>query len=104
MNNTTQIKNFDIENGLGKISFSPELITNIIKKVLSSFNGYEYVSHTIETVHSNYYEVSIHIKAPNGRLNFKELDRLQKEMLIVMKQSLSLTCVVVINVDNGKQN
>ncbi|MCQ3915250.1 MAG: hypothetical protein MJ195_00385 [Mycoplasmoidaceae bacterium] len=101
-NNTTQIKNFDIENGLGKISFSPDLITSIIKKVLNSFKGYEYVAHTIETVHNNYYEISIRIKAPSGPLNFKELDRLQKEMLIVMKQSLSLTCVVVINIDHGK--
>ncbi|MCQ3908124.1 MAG: hypothetical protein MJ200_00745 [Mycoplasmoidaceae bacterium] len=101
-NTTTQIKNFDIENGLGKISFSPELISNIIKKVLHSFKDYEYVSHTIETVHSNYYEVSIHLKTPNPNLNFKEIDRLQKEMLLVMKQSLSLTCVVVLNIDNGK--
>lgn len=103
MNNTTQqVKNFDIENGLGKISFSPELITSIIKKVLVSFKGYEYVSHTIETVYNNYYEISIRVKIPTKELNHKEIDRLQKELLLVMKQSLSLTCLVVLNIDNGK--
>lgn len=102
MTKTTQIKNFDLENGLGKISFSPELITSIIKKVLSSYQGYEYLAHTIETVDSNYYEVSICIKTPSKDLNYKEIDKLQKELLLVMKQSLSLTCVVIINISNGK--
>lgn len=101
-NKTAQIKNFDRVNGLGRISFSPELITSIIKKVLSSFNGYTYVSHSIETIENNYFEVSVKVKAPSKDLNFKEIDRLQKELLIVMKQSLSLTCVVVLNIDNGK--
>lgn len=101
-NKTTQIKNFDRINGLGRISFSPELITSIIQKVLSSFTGYKYVSHTIEPIENNYYEVSVKVETPSKDLNFKEIDRLQKELLIVMKQSLSLTCVVVLNVEHGK--
>lgn len=102
MNNLTQAQNFDLVNGLGTISFTPKLITSIIKKVLSSYHGYEYVSHTIEPVQNNYFEVSIRIKALAYDMNFKEIDRLQKELLIVMKQSLSLTCVVILNIDNGK--
>lgn len=102
MNNSTQIKNFDLENGLGKISFSPELITNIIKTVLVSHKGYEYVAHTINLINSDYYEVSIKIKTPTKKLNFKEIDKLEKELLLVMKQSLSLTCTVILNIENDK--
>lgn len=102
MAQTTQVKNFEMINGLGTISFTPELITNIIKKVLSSYVGYEYVSHTIETIQHDYYEVSIHIKALAYEMNYKEIDRMQKELLLVMKQSLNLTCVVILNIDNGK--
>ncbi|MCQ3914742.1 MAG: hypothetical protein MJ201_03050 [Mycoplasmoidaceae bacterium] len=101
MEKTTQIENFDRVNGLGKISISPELISQIIKKVLSSYQGYEYVAHTIKSIENNYYEVSVRVKVPKP-LHFKEIDRLQKELLIVMKQSLSLTCVVVLNIENGK--
>lgn len=101
MTSNTQNKNFELVNGLGKISFSPELITSIIKKVLSSYQGYEYLSHTIEAVQKDYYEVSIKIKVP-GEFNFKELDRIHKELLLVMNQSLSLTCVVALNIENGK--
>ena len=100
MNKTTQIENFDMVNGLGTISFSPELISSIIKKVLSSYHGYEYVSHDIGKVDDGYYEVSICVKAPKGPINFKETDRLQKELLLVIKQSLSLTCVVILNINH----
>lgn len=102
MEKATQTKSFDIINGLGTISFSPELISSIIKKVLSSYPKYEYLSHTIVPVEHDYYEVSVCVKVPTKQLNFKEIDRLQKELLIVMKQSLSLTCVVVLNIENGK--
>ena len=101
MEKTTQSKNFDLENGLGKISFSTELITSIIKKVLSSYHGYEYLSHTIEPIQDNYYEVSIKLKTPSD-LSMKEIDRLHKDLLLVMKQSLGLTCVVAINLEYGK--
>lgn len=102
MTKATQEKSFNIVNGLGTISFSGELITAIIKKVLSSYKGYEYLDHTIEPIHNDYYEVSVHIKTPTKDVNFKEIDKLQKELLIVIKQSLSLTCVVILNIDNGK--
>lgn len=102
MEKTTQAKNFNMINGLGTISFSSELITSIIKKVLSSYQGYEYVSHTINAIHNDYYEVSVSIKAPKGDLDFKTIDRVQKELLLVVKQSLNLTCVVVLNIDNGQ--
>lgn len=100
MNKTTQIENFDMVNGLGTISFSPELITSIIKKILSSYHGYEYISHNIGNVDKDYYEVSICVDAPKGPLNFKEIDRMQKELMIVIKQSLSLTCVVILNINH----
>ena len=103
MDITTQTKKFELVNGLGSISFTPELITSMIKKVLSSYHGYEYLDHTIEPVQSNYYEVSIKIRALANELNFKEIDRMQKELLLVMKQSLSLTCVVVLNIDHGSR-
>lgn len=98
MSKTTAIESFNMVNGLGTISFSPELISSIIKKVLSSYHGYEYISHSIGEVNEDYYEVSITVKAPFGPLNFKEIDRLQKELLLVIKQSLSLTCVVILNI------
>lgn len=103
MDTTTQAKNFELVNGLGTISFTPELITSMIKKVLSSYLGYEYLDHTIGLIQNNYYEVSIKIKALQYELNFKEIDRMQKELLIVMKQSLSLTCVVVLNIEHGSR-
>lgn len=99
MEKNNQVKSFDRVNGLGTISFSPELITNIIKKVLSSYRRYEYLSHTIQSVQHDYYEVTIKIKVPK-EMNFKEIDRLHKELLLVMKQSLSLTCVVALNIEN----
>ena len=101
MEKVTASKNFEMVNGLGTISFSSDLITSIIKKVLSSYQKYEYLSHTIEPVQNNYYEVSIKIKVPK-EMNFKEIDRLHKELLLVMKQSLSLTCVVALNIENDK--
>ncbi|XQP55664.1 MAG: hypothetical protein ACOQNY_02550 [Mycoplasmoidaceae bacterium] len=100
MTKTTQIKNFDRVNGLGTISFSPELVTSIIKKVLSNYPNYVYLSHTIEPLQDNYHEFSVRIKTPSKVINFKEIDRLQKELLLVIKQSLSLTCVVIVNIDN----
>ena len=100
-NDSTQVKNFERVNGLGKISISPELITSIIQKVLSSYKGYEYISHNIDIVSNNYYEVSIMIKIC-GSINHKEIDKLHKELLLVMKQSLSLTCVVILNIQDGK--
>lgn len=102
MEKVDKAKNFEMINGLGTISFSPELITSIIQKVLSSYQGYEYKTHTIIPVHNDYYEVSIHIKSPTKDVDFKTIDRLQKELLLVMKQSLNLTCVVILNIDNGK--
>lgn len=102
MQKTTQTKNFNMINGLGTISFSSELIANIIKKVLSSFPKYEYVSYSIEPFQDNYYEVSIQVKKLDAEINFKEIDRLQKELLIVLKQSLNLTCIVALNISNGK--
>ena len=100
MTKTTQIENFDMVNGLGTISFSPKLIINIIKKVMAAYPKFEYVSHTIEKIDNNYYEVSIHIKHNDEELNCKTVDKLHKDLLLVMKQSLSLTCVVVLNIDN----
>lgn len=100
---TTQAKKFELVNGLGTISFTPELISSMIKKVLSSYLGYEYVDHTIEPIQNNYYEVSVKIKALTYELNYKEIDRMQKELLLVMKQSLSLTCVVVLNIKHGSR-
>ncbi len=100
MTKTTQIENFNLVNGLGTISFSPELITNIIKKVLAAYQGYEYVAHTIERVDTNYYEVSVRIVSKNNQPNFKTIDKLHKDLLLVMKQSLSLTCVVALSIEN----
>ncbi|MCQ2956696.1 MAG: hypothetical protein MJ233_02360 [Mycoplasmoidaceae bacterium] len=100
MTKTTQIENFDMVNGLGTISFSPELITNIIKKVLSAYPRYEYVAHTIEKIDNNYYEISVRITSKNKEHNFKVIDKMHKDLLLVMKQSLSLTCVVVLNLEN----
>lgn len=102
MEKTTKARDFEMTNGLGTISFSPELITSIIQKVLSSYKGYEYKTHTIIPIRNDYYEVSIHIKSANKDVDFRTIDRLQKDLLLVMKQSLSLTCVVILNIDNGK--
>jgi len=102
MENTTQVKNFDLVNGLGTISFSPELITTIIKKVFKAYKDFAYVSHTITPINQSYNEVSICVKVLHKDISYKALDRLQKELLLVLKQSLSLTCVVIININNGK--
>lgn len=100
MPKTAQLENFDRTNGLGTISFSPELVTAIIKKVLSAFPNYVYLGHSINLIQDNYHEFNVQIKTPKKELNFKEIDRLQRELVLVIKQSLNLTCVVVINIDN----
>ena len=99
MSNTVEIKNFETVTGLGTITFSPELITSIIKKVLKAYPRYAYKNHSISQIRASYYEVSI-VLSCLGEINFKEMDRLQKELLIVLKQSLSLTCTLFININN----
>lgn len=93
------IKNFEITNGLGKISFSGELITSIIKNVLFSYPDYEYISYEIDKVIHDYFSATINLKN-KGKINLREIDRIQKDLLIVFKQSLSLNCVVIINFKN----
>ncbi|MCQ2748014.1 MAG: hypothetical protein MJ223_01980 [Mycoplasmoidaceae bacterium] len=101
MEKEQQHKNFEIENGLGKITFSARLITDIIKSVLSSYPRYEYLSHSIIAIQDNYYEVSVKLKII-GDLITKEIDSLHKDLLLVIKQSLSITSLVAINLDYGK--
>lgn len=101
MCNTTEIKNFDNITGIGTISFSSELITAIIKKVLKVYPRYTYKTHSISSISASYYEVSVTLSSL-GDMNIKEIDRLQKELLLVLKQSLSLTCTLFINIDNDK--
>ena len=98
---SAQSKNYEYVNGLGTITFSGDLIAQTIKQVLESYKKYKYESHSIATISDNYLEVTIVIKTPS-KFDLKVIDRLQKELLLALKDSLSLTCVLAINIDHGK--
>lgn len=96
-----QSKNYEYVNGLGTITFSGDLIAQTIKQVLEAYPKYKYESHSIATIADNYLEVTLVIKTP-AKFSLKIIDRLQKDLLLVLKESLSLTCVLAININHGK--
>ena len=98
MANTTEIKHYDHVNGLGTISFSSELITSIIKQVLKAYPKYIYKTHSITSISKRYLEVSVELKLVSSDLNMKEIDRVQKELVLALRQSLNLTCALFINI------
>jgi len=98
MTHTTEIKHFDHVNGLGTISFSPELLSETIKTVLKDYPKYIYKTHSITSITSNYYEISVELALPSNDLNLKVVDKIQKELLLVLKQSLNLNCALFINI------
>lgn len=94
-------KNYQLVNGLGTITFSAALMEKTIKQALVEYPHYQYVSHSINSFDNDYLEISVTIKTPS-KFSLKVIDRLQKDLLIVLKQSLSLTCVLAINIDYEK--
>lgn len=92
-------KDYEVINGLGTITFSGALMERTIKGVLEEYPHYKYVSHSINVIQSDYLEVSLILKTP-AKFDLKVIDRLQKDLLLVLKQSLSLTCVLAINIDH----
>ena len=97
---TIEIQHFDHVSGLGNISFSPELIANMIKSVLKEYPKYIYKTHSIARLQANYYEVSVELSLPSKDLHQKEVDHIQKELLTMLRQSLRLTCALFINIKN----
>jgi len=100
MTNSAEIKHYDHVNGLGTISLSAELLSEIIKTVLKDHPKYIYKTHSITSIANNYYEVSVEVALPSNDLVLKEVDKFQKELLLVLKQSLNLNCALFINIQH----
>ena len=98
INSNNEIKKFEHNNALGKISFSEELITNIIKTVLKDHAKYVYKSYFIKKMFNNYYEISIILSLPSGDINFKEIDAIKNDLLLIFRHSLRIPCVIFINI------
>jgi len=98
MTNSTEVKQYDHVNGLGTISLSAELITEIIKSVLKDHPKFIYKTHSITSIASNYYEVSVELALPSKDINYKEITIIQKELSLVLRQSLNMTCALFINI------
>ena len=92
------VKQFEHINALGKISFSEELITNIIKVVLKDHSKYIYKSYSIKKMFDNYYEISIILSLPSKDINFKEIDAIKNDLLLVFRHSLRISSVIFINI------
>ncbi len=94
-------KDYCLVNGLGTITFSAGLIKQTIKQALVEYPNYTYLSHSLSLIDNDYLEVSLDIKTPS-KFDLSVIQRLQNDLLIVLKQSLSLTCVLAININYGK--
>lgn len=93
-----EVKKFEHINALGTISFGEELITNIIKIVLKDHSKCVYNSYSIKKMFDNYYEISIILSVPSHDINFKEIDAIKNDLLLIFRQSLRISCVVFINI------
>lgn len=95
----TELKNFSCINGLGCINFSAKLIENIIKLVLNEHPFFLYKNYAITRLTSNYYEVSIELlQTTHNNFNNKEIGIIQSELLLVLRQSLKISCVLFVNI------
>lgn len=94
-------KDYELTNGLGTITFSAALFEQTIRKVLDAYPSYKYEKHSINNIDNNYLEVSLTVKTPN-KFDLKVIDQIQRDLLTVLKQSLSLNCLLAINIDYAK--
>jgi len=96
-----ETKDYVVTNGVGKIIFSKGLLKTIVNNILVDYPEYSYQDHKIETLQDEYLEVSLFLKA-SKKIEAKVIDQLQKELLMILRKSLSLNCILAININYAK--
>jgi len=97
-----EAKDYVVSNGFGKIVFSKNLLKTIVNKILKvDYPEYWYQDHKINNLQDEYLEVSMLLKA-TGKFDAKVVEHLQKDLLLILKKSLSLNCVLALNINYGK--
>lgn len=96
-----ETKDYVVTNGLGKIVISKNLFKAIVNKILVDYPEYSYQDHKIKNLQDEYLEVSLFLKT-SGKMEAKVIDHLQRELLLILKKSLSLNCILAININYGK--